>query len=306
MPESDAYYVQFNQTDDSGMVGYMTEALEEIDKLKPKRLIIDIRLNFGGDGSTAGPMIRQFMRREANKPWKELYLITSPKTFSAAMAILDAFIDHTDVTLVGEPAGAPATFSGDTMVRPYPALGLRLDVSVLIHQLTNSADLRAFIPVDVPAPMSFADYAAGRDPAVDPILAGEEMRSIPTIVRADGGAAARRVYKTRLEKYGDLDWFLPPEELAIRVAVDELLKKKRFEDAIEGAMLNSEIHPYIWNTWYNLGNAQYYAGLVQASFANYQCVVVMEPTNWNVPMLREFFTERKVDPKPAPGCPVQE
>ena len=132
------------------------------------------------------------------------------------------------------------------------------------------------------------------------------MRSISTIVRADGGAVARQVHKARSEKYGDLDWFLPPEELALRVAVDELLKEKRFEDAIEGAKLNSEIHPYIWNTWYNLGIAQEFGGQLQESFANYQCVVVMEPTNWNVPSLREWFAELKVNPKPAPECPVQE
>lgn len=305
LPESDAYYLQFNQTDDSGMAGYMSEALQEVDELKPKRLIIDIRLNFGGDGSTVEPMIRQFIRRDTNKPWKELYLITGRKTFSAAMAIIDAFIDHTDVTLVGEPAGAPPSFSGDTVSRPYPALGLTLEVSALTHLLTDSADLRPFVPVDVPAPISFADYVAGKDPAVDPILAGEEMRSIPTILRADGGAAARRVYERRKARYGNLEWFVPPEELAIRVAAADLLEKERFEEAIEGAKLNSEIHPFVWNTWYNLGIAVQKAGRVREALPDYQCVVLLEPTNWNVPALRKLFTKLNADPEPAPGCPVR-
>ena len=38
-----------------------------------------------------------------------------------------------------------------------------------------------------------SDYAVGRDPAVDAILGGEEMRSLALVGREDGGLAARRV-----------------------------------------------------------------------------------------------------------------
>ena len=40
----------------------------------------------------------------------------------------------------------------------------------------------------------------------------------------------------------------------------ELINRGRNVDAIEVATLNSEIHPYIWNTWYNLAAAQNAAG----------------------------------------------
>ncbi len=305
MPDRDAYYVQFNQTDDSGMTGFMREALDEVDQLKPKYLIIDIRYNFGGDGSTVAPMIRDFIRRQQNKSWEQLYLITGRKTFSAGMAIVDAFTEHTDVTLVGEPAGAPLNFFGDAESRPYPSLGLRLSVSALVHQMSDSADLRAYLPVDVPAPMSFEDYAAGRDPAVDPILTGEEMRSIPTVILAEGGAAARRVYLQRKQQFGELDWFAPPGEFPIRVAVDRLEEQGRFEQAVEGAKLNSEIHPYIWNTWYNLADAQRQAGLMEERLGSYKCVTLLAPNNWNTPAILDLFERLDVDPPVPQGCPVQ-
>lgn len=308
LPQQDAYYVQFNQTDDSGMVGYMGEAFKEIDKQKPKRLIIDIRNNFGGDGSTVTPMLHQFIARKRNKPWDELYLITGPKTFSAAMAIIDAFVEHTEVTLVGEPAGAGPIFYGDTINRPYPALGLDLEVSALRYQLTNSNDTRAFVPVDVPAPLSFAGYARGRDTAVDPILSGAEMRSIPVIALMDGGAAARRVYQERKKRFARLSWHRPPEEFSLRRVMDKLIAQERYEDALETAKLNSEIHPYIWNTWYNLARAQTVAGPPHSEgrFGSYKCVVLLAPTNWNVPRIKQFFKRKGVDPEPPPGCPVDE
>lgn len=306
MPEQDAYYIQINQTDDGGMVGFMGESLQEVDRLKPKRLIVDMRFNFGGDGSTVRPMIHHFIRRENDPPWQELYLVTGRKSFSAALAAIDAFIDHTDATLIGEPAGAPLNFFGDTVARPYPALGLSLEVSALKHQLGDYDDLRAFVPVDVPAPMSFADYVAGRDPAIDPILAGEEMRSIPLIALQDGGEAARRVHLARQERFRDIDWYRPPTEISLRFVVFELIEQQRFEHALEAARLNTEIHPFTWNTWYNLGNAQHAAGSPQREqrFGSYACVVALAPTNWNVPSILQLFRKNNIDPQPAPDCPV--
>lgn len=306
LPEADAYYVQMNQTDDTGMVAFMGEALAEVDRLKPKRLIIDMRNNFGGDGSTVTPMIHQFIRRGKEKPWKELYLLTGPKTFSAGLMAVEAFAQHTDVTIVGEPLGAAYNSSGDAISRPYPALGLALNISTNRHQLAPSNDFRDFIPVDVPAPMAFADYIAGRDPAVDPILSGEEMRSIPAIARADGGAAARRAHLSREARFAALSWYRPPSEIALRFVVFDLVAEKRFEDAVETAKLTTEIHPYIWNSWYNLADAQNAAGQKEASYSSYQCVVLLEPNNWNVPTIRELFKRENVSPTPAPGCPVGE
>lgn len=308
MPEQDAYYIQINQTDDAGMVGFMGEALEEVDRLQPRRLIVDMRYNFGGDGSTVNAMIHHFIRREGEKPWRELYLITGRKSFSAALAAIDAFIDHTDVTLIGEPAGAALNSYGDAASRPYPALGLNLDVSTVRHQLSQSSDLRSFVPVDVPAVMSFGDYAAGQDPAVDPILAGEETRSIPLIALQDGGAAARRAHRERAKRFAEIDWHRPPEEIAMRRVVDELTKQGRHEDAVETAKLTAEIHPYVWNSWYNLAQAQNAAGSPhrEQRYASYKCVVLLAPTNWNVPGILELFARDSVEPEPPSGCPVRE
>jgi hypothetical protein len=175
-----------------------------------------------------------------------------------------------------------------------------------VHQLSQSNDLRAFIPIDVPAPMSFADYSAGRDPAVDPILAGAEMRSIPTIALQDGGAAARKAWHERAARYAKIDWFEPPEEFALRQVMDTLISEGRAQDALETAKLNTEIHPYVWNTWYNLASAQKAAGEPEQRYASYECVVLLEPNNWNVPSIRELFARDKVDPQPAPGCPAGE
>lgn len=304
LPEHDAYYIQLNQTDDSGMGPFMAVALREVDQQKPRRLILDLRHNFGGDGSVVAGMLHQFIRRQLDPPWQELYLITGPKTFSAAMAIVDGLIDHTVVSVVGEPPGAALNSFGDATSLPYPGLGFDLQVSTLRHQLSSSDDLRAHVPVDVPAPMSFAEYVAGRDPAVDGILEGREMRSLPVIARMDGGAAARRVYLERQKRFGSVPWWSPPEEIALRSACDDLLAEERFEDALETCRLSTEIHPFVWNTWYNLAKAQSQAGLKTERLSSYRCVFELAPNNWNVPAIRRLFQRLQAEPELPSGCPA--
>jgi hypothetical protein len=303
LPEHSAYYMQVGQVDDTTLIDFFRDSLAEVDQVRPKRLIIDLRNNFGGDASRARELVHQLVQRE-ERTRGELYVLTGPKVYSAAVNLLDELKDNVELTLVGEPAGAALNSYGDPVARLYPEAGLRLELSTVQHQLSESNDVRSFIPVDVPAPFSFADYVSGRDPAVDPILRGEEMRSIPQIVRADGGAAARIAFRARQAKFASLDWWSPPTEIELRKACDFLLGANRLAEAIEACTLTTEIHPFVWNSWYNLGQAQRAAGLMQERLSSYRCVLELFPTNWNGPALRKAIAASTV-PVPLPaGCPV--
>ncbi len=304
LPERDAYYLQYNQTSFDGMVTATRQAFGEIDAQKPKRLIVDTRYNFGGDGSTVEPMIREFIQRQDNPPWEELYLITGRKTFSAGLFVIDAFRDHTDATIIGEPAGASFVSYGDAVSKLYPEIGVTLYVSTLRHQLEESNDLRPFIPVDAPAPQAFSDYKNGRDPAIDPILEGEDMRSLSQIATTNGGAAARRAHEDREAKYVGLSWYRPPTEIELRRAVDALVDAERLDDAADTAALNTQINPFVWNAWYGLGNVLKQKNRTGEAMASYKCVLLLDPNNWNKSEIETLFTEQNADPAPAPGCPV--
>ncbi|WDI32760.1 hypothetical protein PUV54_06060 [Hyphococcus flavus] len=306
MPEKDAYYLYYGQTSYSGMVDFTREAFEEIDAQKPKRLILDIRHNFGGDGSTVGYMLREFVKRQNNPSWEELYLITGRKSFSAALFVIDAFKEHTAVTIVGEPAGASYVSYGDAVERPYPEIGVNLYVSTLTHLLTESNDLRPFIPVDVPAPVKFADYREGRDPAVDRIVSGEEMRSLPLIALMESGEAARQEHAKREREFSDISWRRPPAEIDFRTAIHQLREQKRLDDALALAKLNTEIHPYIWNTWYGLAEVLEEADDIEGQLKSYKCVILLDPNNYNAAGIRQIFADSEVDPEPVEGCPIKE
>jgi hypothetical protein len=291
MPQQDAYYVQLNQVNDTTFVTFFQTVMREVDQIKPRRLILDWRYNYGGDGSKVSFMIQEFIKRADNKPWKELYLLTGRKTFSAAIMALDVFLKYMQFTIVGEPTGSALNHFGDPTVRIYPLTGLQLTVSTLRHQLSQSSDLSEFIPVDVPAPFSFADYAAGRDPAVDAILRGEEMRSIPVIALSDGGAAARKAYEDRKVRFAKYTWWTPPREIDLRHVAQALRQQKRMADALETCKLNADMHPYIWNVWLNLGSTQRAAGLTVESLQSLRRVLELDPNNFNADVIRPILAD---------------
>jgi len=307
IPESDSVYLQLNQTDDTDFVPFIRDTLSLVDEVQPEHFIIDLRNDFGGDGSIANEMIREFIMRQPDTPWENLYVLTGRKTFSAAMVVLDAFVEHANPTIIGEPAGQPFNFYGDNEWRMFPRLGLRLEVSALRHQMAPSDDLSPYISVDVPAIWTFDDYIHGRDPAVDPILRGEDMRSIPNIALSEGGDAARVAYRTRLAAATGFEWWSPPEEIVLRRVCDELVREERFEEAVQTCTLNTEIHPTIWNTWYNLAGSLRDADRAEERWSPYHCVTEMAPTNWNVPDILAAMENAglNVEDIPLPeGCPV--
>ena len=238
LPEAGAYYIQANfvgDTDDQTFAAFTERALTEVDALRPRSMIVDLRYNPGGDGSTVPGVIHAFIRRGETPPWGNLYVLTGRRTFSAAIMLLAAFIDHTRPTLIGEPAGAALDHYGDATGTALPDIGANLNVSTLFHQLQDQGQRYDIMPVDVAATFSFADWSAGRDPAIDPILAGQEMRSIANIALADGGPAARAVFDQRRQRPHQ-DWMALREFDLIRTTW-RLNDLNRRADAVEIARI---------------------------------------------------------------------
>ncbi len=295
LPQSNAYYIQLNSVGDWGdrtFEQFFRESLAEVDNQKPSPLIIDLRYNSGGDGSKVAGMIHQFIKREDNPSWKHLYLLTGRKTFSAAIMVMAAFIDHTRVSIIGEPAGAPLDSYGDPTTIALPRTGVELDVSTLWHQLEDAGARYAIMPVDVPAPFSFADYQAGRDPAVDAILRGDEMRSIPVIALEDGGAAARRVLderRTRLAKYAE---WMKLRQADLLHAAWKLEDSGRAGDAKELAKIMTELYPDSALSWGKLGDTEIASGEKEAALMSYRRALLLDPNNLDNIGERHALAER--------------
>ncbi len=305
IPSGKAFYIRTNYISDTDFAPFFQGALAQVDSTRPEKLIIDWRNNFGGDGSQLSLVLREFIKRGDSPPWKDIYILTGRKTFSATVLALGKFIEFLPLSIVGEPSAAGLNHFGDPTSRSYARTGVRLSVSTLWHKLAESNDVSEFIPVDVPAVFSFADFSAGKDPAVDRIVRGDEMRSIPVIARRQGGAAARKAYEERKAGFAGFSWWAPPKEFEMRQACDALQRERRFQEALETCRLTADMHPTTWNVWYNLAVAQRAAGLTKERLASYRCVLLIAPDNWNVPSIKRLLAQPGNEGNElAPGCPA--
>ena len=167
LPESKTTYVAWRRYQS---LGDQARALfTAIDKQPPRRLVIDLRQNGGGDFFEGRKhMVEPIRKRAALNQKGRLFVIIGRATYSAAMVNAIDFRKDTNAILVGEPIGErPNSYSeNDEMTLPNS----RLVVSY-------STRYYKFVDEDVPAVLpdkhietAWAEFQAGRDPVMEWIL----------------------------------------------------------------------------------------------------------------------------------------
>jgi hypothetical protein len=175
-------YVQYNRvrdTPEESVERFVDRVFTMVEREGFHRLILDIRLNGGGNMALNRPLIHRLIRCDAINQWGKLFVIIGRRTFSAAMNLAVDLERHTRALFVGEPTGARPNHYGENADIVLPHSGLRCTAAALWWQYSDPRDDRPWIAPDIPAALWSADYAANRDPAVDAIL-----RYVPDPARA--------------------------------------------------------------------------------------------------------------------------
>ncbi len=105
------------------------------------------------------------------------------------------------------------------------------------------------------------------------------MRALPVIIAADGVALARKVFEERKTRYGSFGWWKAADRRALSKAFYSLLNQKRLAEALEVARMNTEIHPEVWNSWGNLGQAYLALGQKDEALKAYRRSMQIAPYN---------------------------
>jgi len=139
---------------------------------KVRRVIVDVRLNGGGDNTTYGSLVDLLGSRQVNRRGR-LYLLTGRATFSAA-ANFAAEIDRgTRAIVVGEPTGGGIETYGDTFPVSLPTAGWTVHIAARYHERKRGPnDRRLAVEPDVRVDLTSAQYFVGRDPVLERALKG--------------------------------------------------------------------------------------------------------------------------------------
>jgi tetratricopeptide (TPR) repeat protein len=149
------------------------------------RFVIDLRANDGGNSSLLPPLVNFIRDNDKINREGRLFVITSRVTFSAAVMFTAMLDNNTKAILVGEPTSQGVKFYGGPQVLSLPNSGMEFMVSSHLAQVGPDCDRRDRITPDIRTYYNWADYAEGRDPAMEAILRYKAEEPVPAEVDSD-------------------------------------------------------------------------------------------------------------------------
>jgi len=197
-PEQHTFYVQFRSNmDEPGYpIGPFTERVErEIIANNPRFVILDLRLNQGGDFTKTASLMKRLAT--LSDSINHVYVLTSAWTFSAGNASLALVKEHggDKITVIGEAAGDRVRIWAEGGSFELANSKLRVSYATGYHDYSKPCwrergcfwvtmffpmHVQSFDP-DVRVPDTFDDYINRRDPVLETALAlaGAPRRTEP-------------------------------------------------------------------------------------------------------------------------------
>jgi hypothetical protein len=175
--EGKVLVIAFDRLSDKrdSILAFVRDAFAAMEAPAIDRVVLDLRRNDGGS-NFMGEGLRKYLERSRfNRPGG-LYVLTSGKTFSAAQNLTSRIERETWAVFVGEPTGGAPNHEGNAT--PFQGDGFAAYVSTLPWFDSDPYDKRIWTMPDVLVPLRFADWAAGRDAAMEAAFAHVDDRKL--------------------------------------------------------------------------------------------------------------------------------
>ena len=283
LPSRRAVYVQYNAVQDGEketVAHFFDRVCAEAARRRADRMIIDLRLNGGGDNTLNAEVVKTIMRTSAINHRGHLFVIIGRNTFSAAQNLVNSLERYTDAIFVGEPTGANPNQYGDAVPVRLQHSGVVVYVSTLWWQDLDPRDRRLWTAPDIAAEMTSADFRAGLDPALEaalrwqnePPLADQMLQALRQSDTAGAFARYRAYRDDPRHVYADTDRLLQD---ASRRAADS----GRLPDAMAIAELNVREHPRSSDAQAYLAEGYARSGRKEMAITGFERAVALDPTN---------------------------
>ncbi|MBK9013429.1 MAG: hypothetical protein IPM82_04750 [Saprospiraceae bacterium] len=284
LPASKTVFVRHSQIQDDpseDTPAFYQGVFDFIEKNDVERLVIDVRLNGGGNNFKNKPVVTGLIRCEKiNQPGK-LFVITGNRTFSACQNLVNELDNYTNATFVGEPTAENINFYGDNRRVELPNSKTPVFLSWAWWQDKPQWHNEDWLAPDLAVDMSFEDYRTNHDPVLEAILDLDSKSFAANPVQ-------------RLEQL-----FMENKLDAVQVEAEKMVKDPRyryvnFEDDLNQAgydflgddqydaavfvmQLNTKLYPKSANAWDSLGEATLKAGQKEKAIEFYNKAIELDP-----------------------------
>ncbi len=304
LPASKTLYVRHSQIQDQpgeAIPAFYKKVFDFIDKNDVERLVLDVRLNGGGNNYKNKPIVTGIIEsKKINKPGK-LFVIIGRRTFSACQNLVNELSNYTNALFVGEPTAENINFYGDTRRVELPKTKISAFLSFAWWQDKPQWENGPWLAPQLAVDMSFDDYRSNKDPLLDaclnfsdkdPVL--DPMAKLKDLFMEgkmdEVEAEAKKMASDPRYRYLNF-------ESKINTAGYDLINSNQLQPAIFVFQLNTKLYPKSANTWDSLAEAYWKAKQNDKAIEYYNKAIELDPngaTGANSKnMLRQLMAEKR-------------
>ncbi|PPK87385.1 tetratricopeptide repeat protein [Neolewinella xylanilytica] len=298
LPNSKTVYVRQSQVehDPTQMLpDFYEEVFAFVEDNDVERLVLDVRLNGGGNNYNNLPVVTGIIRTDKINRVGKLFVIIGRRTFSAAQNLVNELDNYTNAIFVGEPTSENVNFYGDNRAVELPKSQLQPRLSFAWWQDKPQWENADWLAPHLPADLSFADYRDNVDPAMKAILRynGEltylnpmaRLTELFNLGKMDEVATEARQFVE------DPNYRYYPFERTFARTGSNLLSQGQIEAAMFVLEMNAELFPDSAGAWDSLAEAHRKAGNEDKAVELYRRVIALDPDGATGKHAREMLAE---------------
>lgn len=161
-PDGRAVHIGYNVTL-GDIAGFAQEVAAFAAEPGTRLVVLDLRLNGGGDNRTYGPLLESLKRLAS---YKRVAVLISRETFSAAMQFVIDLEQQTSAIFVGEPTGGSPNHFGNATRFQLPNSGLNAHVATFAWTTAGKDDKRLTREPDILVTHESGSFFSGEDPTL--------------------------------------------------------------------------------------------------------------------------------------------
>ncbi|OSY87501.1 hypothetical protein WH52_11590 [Tenacibaculum holothuriorum] len=173
LPKQKAVYVRHSRIRDDkseSIEAFYKRVFEFIENNDVEKLILDVRLNGGGNNYLLKPIITGIIETKKINQEGKLFVILGRNTFSACQNLVNRLDSYTNAIFVGEPTSENVNFYGDASAVELPNSKLKVQLSFAWWQDKAPWENDPWLAPQLSVDMNFNQYKNNEDPVLDAIF----------------------------------------------------------------------------------------------------------------------------------------
>jgi tetratricopeptide (TPR) repeat protein len=284
LPEEKTVYVRQSQIQDDpteDIPTFYAKVFDFIENNDVEKMILDVRLNGGGNNYKNKPVVTGIVRTEKiNQPGK-LFVIIGRRTFSACQNLINELSNYTNAIFVGEPSSENINFYGDNREVQLPNTKIKTYLSFAWWQDKPQWEGGPWTAPHLAVESTFAQYKNNEDPVLDMALAFEDdnfimdpMAHLTNLFLSGNTEQLEADAATMVTdpKYQFFDFEGEFNKVGYR-----LLRDSQLQEALYVLGMNAKMFPESANTWDSLAEAYWKAGDLTKATEYYNKAIQLDP-----------------------------